>query len=268
MFGQLFLAGLLLFACTPLFGPPLPHIDHFRQIPESAKGDWLHGQQLVLEPFVSGSIHTALTLDGLPSQFHAQFPDARSYRPLWARERDAAVFLHGEVSGAVARRLHARSSPVLLLPGPGPAKLRHHYHASGNLDLGDFRPVLFDRRADRLGDTSTGSDRFAPFRKAFLAARTSPPNNALRLVTGYLGLHCTHELVGRGNVDRVSTTVDWLMALVDANANIVAQAYVGTASEQYKCPVPSDAWETLLNSLADQLIDALLMPRLRKSALG
>lgn len=87
-------------------------------------------------------------------------------------------------------------------------------------------------------------------------------------MTGYLGLHCTHELVGRRNVDKVSTTVDWLMALVDANANIVAQAYVGTASEQYKCPVPSDAWAALLDSLADQLIDAMLMPRLRKTELG
>lgn len=262
MVGQLSLAGTLLVACTSLFGPKLLYVEHFRQVPESANGNWLHGQRLVLEPFVSGSIHTPLTLDALPMQFHGRFPEARSYRPLWARERDAAVFLYEEVNGAVARRLHSRSSPVLLLPGPGPAKLRHQYHASGNLDLGDFRPVLFDWRADRLGDASTGSDRFAPFRKAFLVARTSPSNNALRLVTGYLGLHCTHELVGRGNVDKVSTTVDWLVALVDANANIVAQTYVGTASEQYKCPVPSDAWQALLDSLADQLIDAVLMPRL------
>jgi hypothetical protein len=241
-------------------GPSIPYVQHFRQLPGPANAQWLSGQPLVLEPFVAGSIHTPTALNALPAQFQRQFPDTMTFRPLWARERDAAKFLHSEISRALERRARSRQTNLVLLPGPTDAEQEYAYHASGHLELGVFRPVLFDLRAEHLGDASAGNDRFTPFRKAFLVAKQPPPGNGLRIVTGYLGLHCAHELVGRANADKASTSIDWLLALVDAGGNIVAQAYIGAASERWRCPVAGEDWRDLTNSLTDQLIDSVLWP--------
>jgi len=72
-------------------------------------------------------------------------------------------------------------------------------------------------------------------------------------VTGYLGLHCAHELVGRHNRDRASTKLDWLVALVNDSHQLVAQAYLGATIQQWECPIHGSDWDSLVHSLADQL---------------
>ncbi len=252
----LLLTGMsVLVACTRV-----PSVDYFRQIPGSDIDDWLGNRQLTLAPFVSGSIHTPSTLAVMPQSFHAIYPETSRYRALWARERDIAAFLHREIQNALRQRLSVNPTRVKLSPDGDSRELKRYYHAGAHLELGGFRAVLFDPRAMNLGEDSDGSDSMAPFRKAFIYQRSSPPGQDVRIVTGYLGLHCVHELVGRSSRDRVSTQIDWLIALVDSSDSILAQAYVGATNSEWICPVSGERWRELVGSLADQFIAAILLP--------
>lgn len=239
----------------------VPYVDYFRQLPATATDDWLGDRQLSLAPFVSGSVHTPSTLGVMPQRFEVIYSETAMYKLLWARERDTAAFLHEEIKDALRRRLAVHPTRVKLLPDGDSRELNRYYQASAHLEQGAFRAVLFDPRAMDLGEDSDGSDSMAPFRKAFIYEKYLPPRQSVRIVTGYLGLHCVHELVGRSRKDRVSTRIDWLVALVDSGNSGLAQAYVGATNDEWICPVSGERWRELVDSLADQFIAAILLPQ-------
>jgi hypothetical protein len=253
------LAALAAMACGSFPNPQFPYVEYYRQLPEYASAGWLIAKQVSVEPLVAGAVHTPVALSALPTRFREQYPAAMTYAPLWARERDTAVFLRDELAAALARRLELRSSKIAVPARPGTAAAQFQYHASAHLGLGQFKAVLFGSRAGHLGDNSS-DEQFAPFRKAFLVSTEPTSSLRMRLVTGYLRLHCAHELVGRGNRDRASTSIDWLVGLADPEGRVVAQAYVGASSVQWECPVEGAEWQDLLDALADRVILAIIMP--------
>ncbi|HEY5961553.1 MAG TPA: hypothetical protein VIV60_33570, partial [Polyangiaceae bacterium] len=101
----------------------------------------------------------------------------------------------------------------------------------------------------------------APFRKAFVFRPFVFEREARwQIVTGYLGVHCAHELVGRSNKDRASTKLDWLAAVVNADGQVVSQAYVSVINDDWLCPVSGKLWQALVDSLAQAFIRAVVVP--------